>query len=194
MYKFLIVSLLSMFAAACAASGGTASSTTPLDIKAGAKATKLEIKASGTDKTVKTFTDKAGKVNTATSLHAIVANHELDAKNFGAMRKPVTAADQVKLAFQLIGAEGTDQNAELKPGIYKADPKELFMKVDFLSMSSFADGKAETTNFDTNFSTSKITGQIEVTSVTADAITGNIDVTDGDKSVKGPFTAKITKK
>lgn len=192
MYKFLILLLLSSFAAACAASG--TASTAPLDIKSGGKAAKLEIKASGTDKSVKTFTDKTGKVSTATSLDAIVANHELDAKNFGSMRKPVTAADQVKLAFQIIGADGTDQNAEMKPGIYKADPKELYMKVNFLSVSSFADGKAETTNFDTNFSTSTITGQIEVTSITADAITGTIDVTEGDKSVKGPFTAKITKK
>ncbi|MBK9767513.1 MAG: hypothetical protein IPP63_11110, partial [Chloracidobacterium sp.] len=58
----------------------------------------------------------------------------------------------------------------------------------------FADGKETNTNFDTSFSASKITGQVEIKSVTADTVSGTIDVTEGDKSVKGSFTAKIAVK
>jgi hypothetical protein len=192
MKRFAFIAIFALAAMGCTG-GGTAGSA-PLEIKVGGKDTSLVVKSSGSDKSVKTFTDKENKITTATSFHAVVANYDLDTKNVGAMKKPVTAPDHVRLQLQLIGEEGTDQKSELKPGIYKADPKEKFMKVDYLSVATFADGKETNTSFDMNFSGSKVTGQVEVTSVTADAITGTIDVTDGDKSVKGPFVAKIVQK
>jgi hypothetical protein len=192
--KKLIAITIAAMTIACGGTGTSGGGSAKMDISIGGKASTLAIKSSGSNKSVKTFTDASGKMTTATSFHAAMANYDLDTTNMSTMRKPLTAPEQVRVTLQLIGAEGTDQNAELKPGVYKADAKEKFMKVDALSVATFADGKETNTNFETTFSGSKITGQIEVTSVTADAISGKIDVTDGDKSVKGTFTANIAKK
>lgn len=192
MIRTMIIGVLLASFAACG--GGAGVSSSKMEIKAGGKDIKLETKSSGTARNVKTFTDTAGKITTATSMYVFMANFDLDTTNMGTMRKPLTAADQVRLTLQLIGQEGTDQNSEFKPGIYKADPKEKFMKVDSVIVSTFADGKETNASFDTMFSGSKITGQVEVKSVTADSIGGTIDVTDGDKSVKGTFSAKIAAK
>jgi flagellar basal body rod protein FlgC len=189
MKKLLIIALGLLFAAC--GGGGAGGGSAKMDIKAGGKDTGLAFKSSGTDKSVKTFTDKEGKVTTATSFYAIMANYDMDTTNFASMKKPLTAPDQARVMLQLIGEEGTDQKSEFKPGTYKADPAGKFMKLDSLVVTTFADGKEVATSFDTNFSASKITGQVVVKSVTADAISGDIDVTEGDKSVKGTFTAKI---
>ena len=188
--KNLIVFMLVALCFACGAGGGSSK----VEIKAGGKNISLEVKSSGTSNSVKTFTDSAGKITTATAMSVFIANFDVDTTNAGTMRKPLTSADQVRLSVQLIGQEGTDQNSEFKPGIYKADPKEKFMKVDSLIVTTSADGKDVNTNFDTMFSGSKITGQVEVKSVTADAINGTIDITDGDKSVKGAFSARVAAK
>jgi flagellar basal body rod protein FlgC len=190
MKKLLIIALSLLFAA-CGGGGGTGGGSAKMDIKAGGRDTGLAIKSSGTDKSVKTFTDKEGKVTTATSFYAIMANYDMDTANFASMKKTLTAPDQARVMLQLIGEEGTDQKSEFKPGTYKADPAGKFMKLDSLVVTTFADGKEVATSFDTNFSASKITGQVVVKSVTADAISGDIDVSEGDKSVKGAFTAKI---
>jgi hypothetical protein len=192
MKRFAVIAIFALGAMGCTGSGTAGSAA--LEIKAGGKDTSLAVKTSGSDKSVKTFTDKENKITTATSFHAVMANYDLDTKNVGTMKKPVTAADQVRLQFQLIGEEGTDQKSELKPGVYRADPKEKFMKVDYLAIATFTDGKETITSFDMNFSSSKVIGEIEVTSVTAEAISGTVNVSDGDKSVKGPFVAKIIQK
>jgi len=185
---------IAIFLSACGGGGGIGGSASKMDIKIGGKDSPLAVKTSGSDKTVKTFTDTTGKMTKATSFYAIMASYDMDVTTVASMKKPVTAADQVRVMLQLIGEEGTDQTSELKPGTYKADPKEKFMKVDSLTVATFADGKETVTSFDTSFSTSKITGQATVTSVTADAVSGTIDITDGDKSIKGSFTAKIAAK
>jgi hypothetical protein len=187
MKKLLIIAASILLAACGGAGGGSAK----MDIKIGGKDTSLAVKSSGSDKGVKTFTDKDGKMTTATSFYAIMANYEMDTKNVATMKKPLTAADQARVMLQLIGEEGTDQKSEFKAGTYKADPTGKFMKVDSLTVFTFVDGKEVSTSFDTSFSTSKITGEVRVRSVTAEEISGEIDITDGDKSVKGTFTAKI---
>lgn len=184
---FVIVNL----AIAC---GGGAGGGSTIAIKAGGKDVSLTTKASGTYRTVKTFTDIDQNITKATAFDVYLANYEMDPTSPMTMRKPLTAADQVRLSMQLIGAEGTDQNAEFKAGTYKADPAGKYMKLDSLSVSTFADGKEVTTRFETMLTGSKITGQVEVKSVTADAISGTIDVTDGDKTIKGDFVAKIAAK
>lgn len=188
--KKLMIIALGFVIAACG-SGGAGGGSAKMDIKAGGKDTALTIKSSGTDKNVKAFTDKEGKVTTATSFYAMMANYDMDTTNFASMKKPLTAPEQARVMLQLIGEEGTDQKSEFKPGTYKADPAGKFMKIDSLVVTTFADGKDVVTSFDTSFSASKITGQVVVKSVTADAISGDIDVTDGDESVKGSFTAKL---
>ena len=194
MKKLILLLGLSILATACGGGQGGGSSSSKMDVKIGGKDSSLSVKTSGTDNSVKTFTDVGGKISTATSFYAIMANYDMDLTNIGTMKKPVTAADQMRVMLQLIGEEGTDQKTMIKPGIYKADPSGKFMKIDSLTVATFADGKEVRTDFDTMFSGSKITGQAEVKSVTADLISGTIDVTEGDKSVKGTFSAKIAVK
>ena len=194
--KNLLIVAISVLLAACSggAGGSGGGEGAKIDIKAGGKDTSLEVKSSGVYKNVKTFTDKDKKVTTATSLYAFMANFEMDTTNMATMKKPLTAPGQVRLTLQLIGEEGTNQDSELKPGTYTADPNAKYMKVDSVSFGTFADGKEVNTSFETMSTGSKITGEVRVKSVTAGEISGEIDVTDGDKSVKGPFTAKIAAK
>lgn len=191
MKRFMMSAVLAVFTLAC---GGGAGGGAKMDIKVGGKDTSLVVKTDGTYRSVKTFTDINGKITTATSFDVYLANYEMDPTSPVTMRKPLTAADQVRVALHLVGEEGTDRQTDLKPGIYKADAGSKFMKVDSLIVSTFADGKEVNTSFDAQSSQSKITGQVEVKSITADSISGTIDVTDGDKNVKGSFTAKIAPK
>ena len=186
MKKILFIICAALVFAACG--GGAGSSK--LDIKAGGKDSTLNIKSSGSDTSVKTFTDKDGKMTKAPITYIYLANYDLDMTNAGTMRKPLTAADQIRVGLALTGEESPDDKAAFKAGTYKAAPTEKYNKIDWLSVSTFADGKEAKTDFETNFSQSKITGEVKITSVTADSISGEIDVTDGDKSVKGSFTAK----
>jgi hypothetical protein len=191
MKKLLIIAVSILLVACSGGAGGGGGEGAKIDLKTGGKDTSLEVRSSGVYKNVKTFTDKEKKVTTAASLYAFMANFEMDTTNMATMKKPLTAPDQVRLTLQLIGEEGTNQDSELKPGTYKADPVAKYMKVDTVSFSTFADGKEVNTSLETMSTGSKITGEVRVKSVTAGEIGGEIDVTDGDKSVKGTFTAKI---
>lgn len=190
MKRILIIFVLVNLALACGGGVGGAS----IAIKAGGKDINLATKTSGTYKTVKTFTDINQNITKATAFDVYLANYEMDATSPMTMRKPLTTPDQVRLSMQLIGAEGTDHNSEFKPGVYKADPTGKYMKLDSLSMTTFADGKEVNTRFETMSTGSKISGQVEVKTVTADSISGTIDVTEGDKTIKGDFVAKIAAK
>ena len=188
---FLLLGCICVFLAACGGAGG---GSAKMDIKAGGKDTSLVVKSSGSYKNVKTFTDISGKMTTATSFYAIMANYDMDTASVTTMKKPLTAPDQVRVQLQLTGEEGTNQDSEFKAGTYKTEPGGKFMKIDMLTVTTFADGKEVNTNFDAMSSVSKMTGQVVVKSVTADEISGDIDVTEGDKSVKGTFSAKIPAK
>lgn len=188
MHRLLITMILAALTAACGAGAGGGAK---IDVSVGGKASSLSAKSSGSYAAVKTFTDASGAMTKAMIQNVTIANYDLDTTNGGTMRKPLTAADQVRIEFGLVGDEGTDDKAPLKTGVYKVDPAGKFMNVGSLSVATFADGKQVDTRFDTNGSMSKATGKIEVTSVSADSMSGNIDVTDGDKSVKGSFTAKL---
>ena len=62
--------------------------------------------------------------------------------------------------------------------------------MDFVNLSRFVNGKEEKISVDTR----KAEGEVRITSVTEDSISGEVDLTEGGNSVKGPFTAKITTK
>lgn len=189
MKRILMIFVIACVACACGGAGGST-----IAIKTGGNGVSLASKSSGTYKTVKTFTDINQNITKATAFDVYLANYEMDSTSPMTMRKALTSADQVRVSMQLIGAEGTDQNSEFKPGVYKADPTLKYMKLDSLGITTFADGKEVTTRFETMSSTSKISGQVEVKSVTADSISGTIDVTEGDKTIKGDFTAKVAAK
>lgn len=181
--------VLSALAAACGAGSSS------LAIRLGDRQITLEPKAAGTYKNVKTSPEPDGSFTKAVALDIYIANYDMDTRDPLAMRKFITAPEQVRLQMQLVGEEGTDQTSEFKPGIYRADGDAKFMKLEWLHIATLTDGREALNRFatmTTAHTTSNITGQVEITSITPETLTGTIDVIDGDRSVKGPFTATIT--
>ncbi len=138
----------------------------------------------------KSFTDISGKISFASAYNVYVANYDLDAGNFAmTLDKPLTSEDQVRVVFNLIGEEGTNDKSPLKAGTYSAKA-DKFMKVETVGIVSRR-GSSDTKTW---FDRSTLSGQVKITSASADEIAGDIDVTAGDNSVKGSFTAKILKR
>jgi hypothetical protein len=103
--------------------------------------------------------------------------------------KPLTSDDQIRVMFSLIGEQGTDGKAPLKAGAYSARA-DKFMRVETVGIVSRKSGVDNKVWLDRN----ALTGQVKVTSASADEISGDVDVTSGDTSIKGSFTAKILKR
>ncbi len=178
MKKILFTICAALVFAACGAGASK------LDINTGGKDLPLNVKSSGSETFVKTFTDKNGKITKALITYVYLGNYDMNMSN---MRAPLTAADQVRVGLALTGEE---DKATFKAGTYQTRTFQNYNKLDWLSVSTFADGKETKTDFDMNYPTSKINGEVRITSVTDDLISGEIDVTEGDKSIKGSFMAK----
>jgi len=188
--KSIVVSLLvvacTLFASACGKSGSAG-----LHVKSGATGEKdLPVKSSYAYAVTKTFTDVNNKITTASAYNVYVANYDLDSANFAmTMDKPLTSDDQVRVVFSLIGEEGTNDKSPLKAGTYsaKADKHMKVETVGIVSRKGGTDNKAW-------LDRSTLSGEVKVTSATADEISGDIDVTAGENTIKGSFTAKILKR
>jgi hypothetical protein len=150
----------------------------------------LATKSGYTFAVTKTFTDITGKISTASAYYTYLANYDLDAGNFAmTMDKPLTADDQVRVVFNLIGEEGTNDKSPLKAGTYSAKA-DKFMKVESVGIVS-RKGAADTKFW---FDRSTLTGEVKLTSASADQIAGDINVSAGDNTIKGSFTAKVLKR
>ena len=135
----------------------------------------------------KTFTGLDGKVTTAPSYRVFVASYDLDASGKGRTLAAAPKADgQVKLEFSLVGDEGGNDSTPIKPGDYQAKA-DKFRKAEAVSVSTVAGGKENKVAFDRNATT----GEVKISSVSGDTVTGEVNLTSGDSSIKGPFTAKI---
>ena len=178
--------LAALFLAACSSGGGN-----NFHVKSPAAGDKdLPIKSSYTFAVTKTFTDINQKITTAATYNVYAANYDLDAGNFAmTLNKPLTADDQVRVEFSLVGEEGTNDKAPLKTGTYSAKA-DKHMKVETVGIVT-RKGGADSKNW---LDRSALTGEVKLTSVSDDSISGDIDVTAGDSSVKGSFTAKILKR
>lgn len=198
MGKKIFLLAIALFVAACggAATGETtvSASAPKLDLKIEGKDSTFAQKSGGIYKGTKTFTDKEGKISKANSSYIVVADFEMDMSKPGWMRSPLTAPEQTRVLIQLIGEEGSEEKSDIKVGTYKTDPTGKFMKVDSLTIYKFSDGKQVETDFETMMSTSTIKGEVRITKSSAEELSGEIDITEGDKSVKGTFTAKIPTK
>lgn len=138
----------------------------------------------------KSFTDINQKITTAVVYNVFTANYDLDATNFGmTLEKPMASEDQMRVVFSLVGEEGTKDPAPLKAGTYSAKA-DKYMKVENVGIVT-RKGNADTKTW---FDRSSLTGQVTLTSVTDDSISGDIDVTAGDSAIKGSFTGKILKR
>ena len=148
------------------------------------------IKSAYTYAVTKTFTDINGKMTTAASYRTYVANYDLDAANFSmTLDKPVTSDEQVRVVFSLVGDEGTNDKSAPKTGTYSAK-SDKFMKVEDVTIVSRKGGSENKASLDRN----TLSGTVKVTSASADAIAGDIDLTAGEATLKGSFTAKVLKR
>jgi hypothetical protein len=192
MKKLLVLIGASLLLSACGGAGlGT--SAPKLDVKVGGKASTLNIKSAGVGYG-NVISTSPGKPSVQTFAHTFyLANYELDTTNVGTMRKTLTAPDQMRVGFELTGEEGTKDDSPLKVGTYGAKADKI-NSVRWISIVTFADGKETTTDFDTMGLTKKADGDVKITAITTDSVSGEINVTEGDKSVKGTFTAKLPKK
>jgi len=171
----------------CSKGGGGNS----LHVKSAATGEKdLAFKSSYAFPVTKSFTDINQKITTAVTYNVYVANYDLDAGNFAmTLDKPMASEDQMRVVFSLVGEEGTKDPAPPKAGTYSAKA-DKHMKVENVGIVT-RKGSADTKNW---FDRSSLSGQVNVTSVSDDAISGDIDVTAGDSNIKGSFTAKVLKR
>jgi hypothetical protein len=185
---------LVVLALACAlflAGCGKSSGGSGLHVKSPATGEKdVPAKSSYAYAVTKTFTDTSNKITTASAYRTYAANYDLDATNFSmTLDKPLTSDDQVRVEFSLVGDQGTDEKAPLKAGTYSAKA-DKFMKVETVGIVSRKGGADNKVWLDRG----SLTGEVKVTSASADEISGDIDVASGDTSIKGSFTAKILKR
>lgn len=182
----LIAVTCALLITGCSKSGGN-----HLHVKsAGAAEKELDVKSSFTYPVTKTFTDINQKITTAATYNVYAANYDLDSANFAqTLQKPLTADDQIRVEFSLVGEEGTKENSALKAGTYSAKA-DKYMKVETVGIATRKGGADNKLWLDR----STLTGEVKVTSVSDDSISGDIDVTAGDSSIKGAFTAKLLKR
>jgi len=197
MKKLLIVILASLCLTACGAAGtgtGTSASAPKLDVKVGGKDSTLNVKSGAVNYSGMAFT-APGKPTVKTSVHYIyLANFEMDTTGPAWMRKPLTAPDQMRIDIALTGEDGTNEKSPFKVGTYSAQAANA-NGVRTAIIHTFADGKQTETRFDSLMSLGGkgANGEVKITSVTADTVSGEVNLTEGDRSIKGTFTANLPK-
>jgi hypothetical protein len=170
---------------------GQATSSNVVHVKSSATGEKdLAIKSGYAFAITKTFTDLNGKMTTASAYNIYLGNYDLDSKNFAmSMDKPLTGDDQMRVVFNLIGDEGTNEKSPLKAGAYSAKA-DKFMKAESVGIVARKNGADVKSWLDR----STLTGEVKVSSVSTDEISGDVDLSSGDISIKGAFTAKVLKR
>ena len=150
----------------------------------------LAIKSGYAFPVTKSFTDINNKITTASSYNVYLANYDLDSKNFGmTLDKPVTSDDQVRVTFNLVGDEGTNDKSPIKAGTYSAKA-DKYSKAESAGIVARKNG-AEIKSW---LDRSTLTGEVKVTAASADEISGEVNLSAGEISFKGSFTAKILKR
>ena len=181
---FLFTITLSLLFSGCGKGAGGNS----LHIKSAATSDKdFAVKSSYAFAVTKTFTDINNKITTASAYNVYVANYDLDAGNFAmTLDKPLSSDDQVRVLFNLTGEQGTNDKSPLKAGTYsaKADKYLRVETVGIVSRKGGADSKVW-------FDRSTVTGEVKITSASAESISGDVDLTAGENVIKGSFTAKV---
>jgi hypothetical protein len=170
---------------------GQTTSSNVVHIKSSATGEKdLAIKSGCAFAITKNFTDISGKTTTASAYNVYLANYDLDSKNFAmSMDKPLTGDDQVRIVFNLIGDEGTNDKSPPKAGAYAAKA-DKFMKAESVGVVARKNGADIKSWLDRT----SLTGQVKVSSASTDEISGDVDLSSGDVSIKGSFSAKILKR
>jgi hypothetical protein len=190
--KLLVLASLVSLLAACGATAGTPQ----LEVKAGGKEATLEVKSGAVYPNEMSFT-APGKPAMKTSAHIIyLANYELNAAADSAwVNRSMTAPGQMRVGIQLTGEDGSGAKSPFKVGTYSAQAANV-NGVRLVKIESFADGRQAATNFDTlmGYGDKKAAGEVKITSVTNSSVSGEVNLVEGDKSIKGAFTASLPQK
>jgi len=170
---------------------GQTTSTNSLHLKSSATGEKdLAIKSGFAFAITKTFTDTNGKMTTGSVYNVYLANYDLDPKTFSmSLDKPLTGDDQVRVVFSLVEDEGTNDKSPPKPGSY-ATRADKFMKAESVGIVTRKNG----TDVKSWLDRTTLNGEVKVTSAANDEISGDVDLSSGDISIKGAFTAKVLKR
>jgi hypothetical protein len=189
--KLLTVICAALWLTAC----GIGTSASKLDVKVGGKDSTLDVKSSTAGNSTFAVTSPAGQRIRVTLQTIYLANHEMDASP-SSWNKPLSGPGQMRVALTLMNGDGPNEN--FKVGTYSAQSENANGVYD-VSINTFADGKQTETRFYGSYVGSakrdiKPTGEVKITNVTADTVSGEVNLTEGDTSIKGPFTAKLPKK
>jgi predicted small secreted protein len=197
----LVLIVTSVLLAACGGSGGAgtgASSKPALEVKLAGKDVPLDVKSSW--QMTKDYTSYSDPKTPTTALHWFtIRNYEYDKPNGTIMfdNEKLKAPGQVLVFFSLYGEKGTtDEKTPVKVGTYKDDGHSS-TSLSTVTIFVFGEGKDEVASLTMGAGVPGNKGEVKITSVTSDTVTGEIDAigkaNDKDVSVKGTFTAKIYK-
>jgi len=188
--KRLFVITTALIALACVFQSGCSKGAegSGLHIKSAATGEKdLAVKSAYAFAVTKSFTDVTGKITTAPSYRVYAANYDLDAAGFAmTLDKPLTSDDRLRVVFSLVGEQGGNEKTPLKAGTYSAKA-DKFMKVEDVGIVS-RKGGADSKGW---LDRSLLSGEVKVTSVSGDTMSADVDLSAGETSIKGSFTAKI---
>lgn len=183
--------ICSLFFIAC----GGASEPGELSLKyPGTDSRELPVKSGGYYTSTKTFTYN-GKSSKSSSYFICVADYEIDmsqgAISIGA---PVKNAENAKVCFSIDGEENGDDKTAIKEGTY-APAKSMSNGPSYNSLSNASirvleDGK-EKKHF---VNIAKTTGDVKITSVSGETVYGEANISDGEREIKGTFSAKPFKR
>lgn len=198
MIKLLLITITALFLTGCGGVGAVTSSS-------GGKITGISKDRSGAEKT-KDLEIKKGIVTVTESTHsakgsvAKVVHYDFVLNNFEFDEKDNKSKDpkedgQVSGSFTLFGAKDATKETPLKEGTFAVaqhtDGIEVNDKVGKAEIEFFEGGKRESFSIST---VSPRKGQVIIKSISGDTISGEIDMTDDFRTIKGNFTAKIVKK
>ncbi len=192
MHKFLLFVLSVLLLTGC----GTALSGTGahrMDVKVGGKDLTLSLKP-GAVYYGNVISTAPGQPNVQTFAHTIyLANYEMDTSYPGWVRKPLASPEHVRIDIQLTGEDGTKDDSPFKVGTYSARA-DKFNTVRAVIINTLSGGKETKTSFETLSSRKPVEGEVKIIAVTADTVSGEVNLTEADKSIKGTFTANLPKK
>ena len=170
---------------------GQTTSSNVVHIKSSATGEKdLAIKSGYAFPITKSFTDINGKMTNASAYNVYLANYDLDSRNFAmSMDRPLSGDDQVRVVFNLIGEEGTNDKSAVKAGTYSAKA-DKFMKAENVGLVARKNG----TDIKSWLDRTTLTGEVKLSSVSNDEISGEVVLSSADMSIKGAFNAKVLKR
>ena len=192
MQKLLVIFLAALFLTGCSrASSGAGANK--LNVKLGGKDSTLNLKP-GAVYYGNVISTSPGKPNIQTFAHTIyLANYEMDTSYPGWVRKPLASPDHMRIDIQLTGEDGTKDDSPFKVGTYSAKA-DKFNTVRSIIINASPTAKKRRQVSKRCLPGKPVDGEVKITAVTADTVSGEVNLTEADKSIKGTFTANLPKK